>query len=65
MSTGTTPRAYVNDVKKDDGLMEYVDFDKMGIGARTSGKPGRASEGPKSLQHVGGSTGKGKPGPVK
>lgn len=49
------PRAYQNDVRKDDKVMEYVPFDTMGIGARPSGKPKNASEGPKSLEHVGNS----------
>ena len=37
--------------------MVYVPFETMGIGARKSGLPGNASEGPKSLEHVGGSAG--------
>lgn len=57
MSTGRTPTPYVNDVKKDDGLMEYVPMDTMGIGARRSGMPRSASEGPRSIDHVGGTDG--------
>jgi hypothetical protein len=39
--------------------METVDFDKMGIGARSSGQPGggEASRGPKPIDHVGGTAG--------
>jgi hypothetical protein len=49
------PRAYDNDVPKegDSSVAEYVDFDNMGIGARKSGTPPNASEGPKNLTHVG------------
>ncbi len=54
------PRPYVNQVKKDEALMEYVDFDKMGIGARKSGMPAKASDGPLPLDHVGGSAQGGK-----
>jgi hypothetical protein len=47
------PRAYTAEVKKDPGLMVYTTFDTMGIGARKSGLPAAASDGPKSLEHVG------------
>lgn len=49
------PQHYVNDTPKegDRSLMEYVDFDNLGIGARKSGMPKSASEGPKPLEHVG------------
>jgi len=57
MTTGRTPRAYVNDVKKDDATMVYVPFETMGIGARRSAMPKSASEGPKSIEHVGTSAG--------
>lgn len=60
MSTGRFPKAYVNDVKKDDSMMVYVQMDKMDIGARESGKPKMASTGPKSLEHVGSSAGSSK-----
>ena len=50
---GKFPRPYVNTVKRDDALMEYVTFENLGIGARKSGMPKEASEGPKSLEHVG------------
>lgn len=53
------PRPYVSDVKRDDATMVYVPMDKMGIGARPSGLPKNASEGPKGLEHVGGSAGGG------
>lgn len=61
MSTGTFPKPYINDVPKEgsDSMMVTVDFDKLGIGARTSGLPKDASTGPRPLDHVGGSaTGK-------
>ena len=47
------PKPYVNDVKQDDAIMEYVKFDTMGIGARKSGMPATVSEGTKPLDHVG------------
>lgn len=55
MSSERFPRPYVNDVPKegDSKIMETVDFDRMGIGARKSGLPNDASSGPKSLDHVG------------
>jgi hypothetical protein len=56
--SGKIPGPYVNDVKVDDGLMVYVPFPKMDIGARSSGLPGSASAGPKPLSHVGGEQGK-------
>ena len=56
-SSGRLPGPYVHDVGVDNGLMEYVPFPTMGIGARNSGLPGSASEGPKSLEHVGESQG--------
>ena len=49
------PKPYINDVKKDEALMQYVDFPHMGIGARASGMPKSVSEGPKSIEHVGSS----------
>lgn len=52
--SGKFPRPYVNSVKRDDSVMEYVkSFDTMGIGARSSGLPDSVSKGPKSLEHVG------------
>lgn len=47
------PRAYDSNVKRDDSLLVYTTFDNMGIGARKSGTPKAASEGPKSIEHVG------------
>lgn len=49
------PRAYVNEVPKngDRAIMQYVDFEKTGIGARSSGTPRMVSEGPQQLEHVG------------
>lgn len=55
MSSDRFPKAYTSDVKRDDALGVYTTFDNMGIGARKSGMPKRASEGPKSLEHVGSS----------
>lgn len=52
------PTPYVNDVKQDDSVMEYVDFPNMGIGARKSGMPGIAGKGG-SLEHVGSDASKG------
>lgn len=54
------PKPYANDVKKDESLMQYIPTDHMGIGARKAAMPAKASEGPKSLEHVGGSAGKSK-----
>lgn len=53
------PRAYVNSVPKEgaDPIMETVDFQRMGIGARNSGVPKNPSEGPKTIEHVGKGTG--------
>ena len=56
-SEGKLPGPYVQDVKVDDSLMEYVPFPKMDIGARSSGLPGSASMGPKRIEHVGDSDG--------
>lgn len=55
---GKIPGPYVNDVKVDKGLMEYVPFESMDIGARKSGMPMRASDGPRALDHVGSGQGK-------
>lgn len=56
---GRTPRAYSNTVPMDGdrSVMEYVPFDRLGIGGRSSGLPkGDASpSGIKDIQHVGGS----------
>jgi hypothetical protein len=54
------PKPYVNDVPKegDSKIMEYVDFQKMGIGARGSGVPKGGVNAPgMNLDHVGGSAG--------
>lgn len=53
MANDRFPKAYTAEVKRDDGLMVYVPFPTMGIGARKSGLPTTVSEGPKSLEHVG------------
>ena len=47
------PKAYDSSVKRDDSLLVYTSFDRMGIGARGSGLPKEASAGPKSIEHVG------------
>lgn len=47
------PKAYTAEVKKDDQLMIYTTFPTMGIGARKSGLPTTASDGPKAIEHVG------------
>lgn len=58
MSNGKKfPGPYQGDVRRDDAMMIYVPMDTMNIGARKSGMPKSASEGPKSLEHVGGSEG--------
>ena len=62
-SSGKIPGPYVHDIKKDEGLMEYIPTEVLGIGARRSGLPSEASMGPKNLEHVGvdyGTRGKGK-----
>jgi len=56
-SSGKIPGPYVFDTKEDNGIMEYVPFKTTGIGSRRSGLPAMASEGPMSLEHVGGSEG--------
>ena len=53
------PKPYQNDVKKDESVMVYIPTDTMGIGARKSGLPNMASDGPGRLEHVGSSTGNG------
>jgi len=53
MSEGRFPRPYVNEVKRDDSLMEYTKFENNDIGARKAGMPKVISEGPKALEHVG------------
>ena len=52
MAQGKVPTAYVNDVKEDNAIMQYVDFPTMGIGARKSGLPDSTNH-IKSLEHVG------------
>lgn len=62
MPDGKFPRPYTNNVPQENAepMMEYVDFDKMGIGARKSAMPGGAEfEKIRSLDHVGqGATGR-------
>jgi len=60
MSTGRTPKAYVNDVMQDNNTMKYVnegDFAELEIGGRPSGKPKQAGSKGMGLDHVGGSQG--------
>jgi hypothetical protein len=52
MAQGKVPTPYVNDVKEDRSVMEYVTFDVMGIGARKSGIPTGSTNGINSLEHV-------------
>lgn len=49
------PRPYQNAVPREGGepMMEYVDFDRMGIGARSSGMPQDGTNNVRSLDHVG------------
>ena len=56
MSYGRIPGPYVNEVKEDKSFMiyDFQEWGEMGIGARKSGQPEAASEGPKPLVHVGG-----------
>jgi hypothetical protein len=54
MSTsGKFPKAYSDTVAVDRGLMEYVEFEKMDIGARPSAQPKGNVNEIKSLEHVG------------
>jgi hypothetical protein len=55
MPEGSFPKPYVNTVPREgsDGMMEYVPFDKMGIGARASGLPTGGTNNVKSIEHVG------------
>ena len=53
MTSGKFPKAYTSDVKVDNGMMEYVPFDDMGIGARPSAQPKGNVNEIKSLEHVG------------
>jgi hypothetical protein len=53
MTSGKFPKAYSSDVAVDRGMLEYVEFDKMGIGARPSGQPKGSVNDIKSLEHVG------------
>jgi len=55
MASGTFPKPYVNNVPMEgsEKVMEYVNFDRLGIGARNSGVPKNVAEGPKRIEHVG------------
>lgn len=57
---GKFPGPYINSVAKDESMMEYIDTEKMGIGARASGLPDKGALKPEgmSIEHVGGSAGK-------
>ena len=50
------PKPYVNNTRKDP-IMEYVPFEKTGIGARSSGLPKDAKSQGLGLEHVGGTAG--------
>jgi len=52
MAQGKVPTPYVNDVKEDRSVMQYVEFEVMGIGARKSGLPSDGTNHIKSLEHV-------------
>ena len=57
------PRPYTDSVPKDPenvSQMEYVNFPKMGIGARSSGLPKNNVNEIKSLEHVGDNATKGR-----
>ena len=49
------PRPYVNTVPKENAepMMEYVNFNHLGIGARPSGMPKEGPNNIRSLDHVG------------
>jgi hypothetical protein len=56
------PKPYLNEIPeagKAPGI-EYVPLHNMDIGARKSGMPDRASNGPGGISHVGGSATGGK-----
>jgi hypothetical protein len=53
MAQGKVPTPYVNDVKEDRSVMQYVTFETMDIGARKSGIPTGSTNGVRSLEHVG------------
>ena len=57
MAESKFPRPYQDNVPKENAepMMEYVDFARMGIGARSSGLPQGGVNGVKSLEHVGNS----------
>ena len=50
------PRPYVNNVRKDP-IMEYVPFERTGIGSRSSGLPKDVKADNLNLEHVGGTAG--------
>lgn len=52
---GRFPKPYVNDIPNPETVsgIEYVPFRQMDIGARKSGMPGSASNGPRKIDHVG------------
>ena len=50
------PKPYVNNTRKDP-IMEYVPFEKTGIGSRASGLPKDVKAGTLGLDHVGGTAG--------
>lgn len=56
---GSFPKAYVGDVPAEgaDPIMEYVPFDRLGIGARKSAQPKGGVNNIRGLDHVGGSAG--------
>jgi hypothetical protein len=59
---GKFPKPYVDSVPEEgkDPMMQTVDFDRMGIAARSSAMPKSGSDGPLPIEHVGGSATGGK-----
>jgi hypothetical protein len=53
------PKPYKDDVPREgsEPIMEYVPFDKLDIGARSSGLPKGGTNNVKSLEHEGKTTG--------
>ena len=52
MAKGSFPRPYINDVKVDTSIMEYVPFEHGDIGNRKSNTPGGIKDSAMGIQHV-------------
>lgn len=50
--SGKFPGPYLNDVKKDESMMQYVPMEKTDIGARASGMPKNVKSESTSIEHV-------------